>query len=186
MPDEGRPRSLAAIRSDHLDKLSLTAGSVRVVDFVLRAFVIPATCLALGRDSMRAVEIVPFTSEHLEGVLRLCVAEGWPSFPENPERAVRVLTAPGVTTVVALIEGEVVGFAQLFSDGELQAFLANIAVQSALRGQGTGRALVTEALRRAGGERIDLLGEEDAVGFYDQFPNFHKPGFRLYPFYKSS
>ncbi len=127
------------------------------------------------------VELVPFIEEHLDGVLRLCVAEGWPSFPDDPERAIRLLTAPGVTTVIALDNGNVVGFAQLFSDGELQAFLANLAVDERCRSRGTGRALVTEALRLAGGERIDLLSEDEAVGFYERFPNFRKPGFRLYP-----
>ena len=122
-----------------------------------------------------------FTDEHLDGVLRLCVAEGWPSFPEDPERAIRVLKAPGVTTAIALDQGKVVGFAQLFSDGELQAFLANLAVDERSRGQGIGRALVTEVLRLAGGERIDLLSEDQAVAFYESFPNFRKPGFRLYP-----
>ena len=129
------------------------------------------------------LEIVPFVEGHLAGVLRLCAAEGWPSFPDDPERATRVLTAPGVTTVVAFDNGSVVGFAQLFSDGELQAFLANLAVDERFRGRGTGRALVTEALRLAGGERIDLLSEDNAVGFYETFPNFRKPGFRLYPFH---
>jgi ribosomal protein S18 acetylase RimI-like enzyme len=130
------------------------------------------------------IDIVPFVEEHLDGVIRLCVAEGWPSFPEDPERAIRVLTAPGVTTVVAVDNRQVVGFAELFSDGELQAFLANVAVDERFRGRGTGRALVMEALRRAGGERIDLLSEDDAVGFYRSFPNFQKPGFRLYPFHR--
>jgi ribosomal protein S18 acetylase RimI-like enzyme len=129
------------------------------------------------------VEIVPFMEAHLGGVLRLCVAEGWPSFPDDPGRAVRVLTAPGVTAVIALDNGSVIGFAQLFSDGELQAFLANLAVDEGFRRRGTGRALVTEALRLAGGQRIDLLSEENAVGFYEGFPNFQEPGFRLYPFH---
>lgn len=106
-------------------------------------------------------QMARFTPEHLDGVLRLCVAEGWPSFPQDPERAARALTAPGVTTVVALDEQTVVGFAQLFSDGEIQAFLALIAVDSTFRGSGTGRALVTEALRLGGGERVDLLGEDE-------------------------
>lgn len=129
------------------------------------------------------MDIVPFVEGHLDGVIRLCVAEGWPSFPEDPERAIRVLTAPGVTTVIAMDNGQVVGFAELFSDGELQAFLANLAVDERVRGRGTGRALVMEALRLAGGERIDLLSEDEAVGFYGSFPNFQKPGFRLYPFH---
>jgi ribosomal protein S18 acetylase RimI-like enzyme len=129
-------------------------------------------------------DIRDFRRDHLAGVLRLCAAEGWPSFPEDPERAVRVLTAPGVTTVVAVEGDEVVGFAQLFSDGEIQAFLANLAVAADSRGRGIGRVLVAEALRRAGGERIDLLSEDAAAGFYDSFPHFRKPGYRLYPFHE--
>lgn len=96
----------------------------------------------------------------------------------------RVLTAPDVTTVVAIREGSVIGFAQVFSDGEIQAFLANIAVDVAARGSGVGRSLVLDALRRAGGERIDLLSEDAALGFYDAFPHFRKPGYRLYPFHQ--
>ena len=86
-----------------------------------------------------------------------------------------------MTTGIALDQGKVVGSAQLFSDGELQAFLANLVVDERSRGQGLGRTLVTEALRLAGGERIDLFSEDQAVGFYENFPNFRKPGFRLYP-----
>ena len=132
------------------------------------------------------MELVPFVEEHLDGVIRLCVAEGWPSFAEDPERAIRVLTAPGVTTVIAMDNGQVVGFAELLSDGELQGFLANLAVDERFRGRGTGRALVMEALRLAGGERIDLLSEDEALGFYASFPNFQKPGFRLYPFHDAN
>jgi ribosomal protein S18 acetylase RimI-like enzyme len=130
------------------------------------------------------MEVRSFEPDDLHGVLRLCEAEGWPSFPADAARALRILTAPGVTTVVAVDNGGVVGFAELFSDGELQAFLANLAVDSAKRGAGIGRQLVAEALRQAGGERVDLLSEEDAAGFYRTFANFEKPGFRLYPFYE--
>ena len=129
-------------------------------------------------------EIGRFGSADLEGVLRLCVAEGWPSFPADPQRALRVLTAPGVTTVVAVDGREVIGFAELFSDGELQAFLANVAVDASRRGQGLGRSMVTEALSLAGGERVDLLSEDASAEFYRAFPHFEKPGFRLYPFYE--
>ena len=54
----------------------------------------------------------------------------------------RILTAPGVTTVVAVVASEVVGFAQLFSDGELVAYLAGIAVDARFRERGVGRALM--------------------------------------------
>lgn len=129
------------------------------------------------------MQVQPFAHEHLSGVLRLCVAEGWPSFPADPERAQRILTAPGVTTVVAVEGGEVVGFAELFSDGELQAYLANLTVDAAHRRRGIARSLIDEALRSAGGERIDLLSEQAADGFYQQLPHFPMSGFRLYPFH---
>ena len=129
------------------------------------------------------MDIQRFRPDHLDGVLTLCVAEGWDSLPDNPERALRVLTAPGVTTVVAVEDAEVVGFAELFSDGEIQAFLTSIAVDGRSRGHGIGRALVEEGLKAAGGERIDLLSEDAAVGFYESFPHFRKPGVRLYPFH---
>jgi ribosomal protein S18 acetylase RimI-like enzyme len=128
------------------------------------------------------VEIQSFDERHLDGVLQLCAAEGWPSLPEDPQRARRILTAPGVTTVVAVEGTEVVGVAEMFSDGELQAHLALLAVDSGRRHRGIGRALIEDALRRAGGERIDLLSEADATGFYEQLPHKRMPGFRVYPF----
>jgi predicted N-acetyltransferase YhbS len=127
-----------------------------------------------------------FEPRDLDGVLRLCVAEEWPSFPSDPVRALRILTAPGVTTVVADDGGEVIGFAELFSDGELQSYLATMAVDATRRGEGIGRNLVGEVLKLAGGERIDLLSEAAAAEFYRSFPHVEKPGFRLYPFHQAN
>jgi len=114
-------------------------------------------------------EVRPFEPGHLEGVLRLCAAEAWDSFLGAPERALRALQAPGVTTVVALEGEEVVGFAEMLSDGEVQAYLALLAVDRAHRRKGIGRSLVEAAFAAAGGERVDLLSEEDAEGFYRAF-----------------
>src|SRR5208282_1874207 len=103
--------------------------------------------------------------------------EGW-SFTENPERANRALTAPGVTTFVAVEAGVVVGFAQLQSDGEIQAHLSQIAVHPDHRRKGIAQELIVQALRAAGGERIDLI-TDDAEDFYAALPHFRRPGFRL-------
>ncbi len=43
-----------------------------------------------------------FEATHLGGVLALCTSEGWPTFPSNPDRALRALLAPGTSTIVAL------------------------------------------------------------------------------------
>lgn len=55
------------------------------------------------------MEYAVYARQDLEGVVRLCDHEGWPSFGADPERAHRVLTAPGVTAVVARDGSEVVG-----------------------------------------------------------------------------
>ena len=122
----------------------------------------------------------PFAPGDLDGVVALCAAEGWPSFPEDPARALRALTAPGVTTVVASEGAAVIGFAQLLSDGEIQAHLSLIAVGADHRRKGVALAMLQEALRRAGGIRIDLV-TDSAPDFYQALPHHRLDGFRIYP-----
>jgi ribosomal protein S18 acetylase RimI-like enzyme len=121
-----------------------------------------------------------FRPVDLEGVIALCAAEGWPSFPEDPARALRALTAPGVTTVVAAEAGRVVGFAQLLSDGEIQAHLSLIAVHPDARRHGLARQLLRLALTEAGGYRIDLI-TDTAPEFYAAMPHRRLEGFRVFP-----
>lgn len=128
------------------------------------------------------MEIRNYTSDDLRGILRLCELEGWPSLPEDPARADRALTAPGVTTVVAATDGHIVGFAQLLSDGEIQAYLCLIAVDSKYRRKGIARELIEVGLKSAGGLRVDLL-TDSAEDFYKALPHFKFSGFRLYPDY---
>lgn len=128
----------------------------------------------------------PYDRTYLAGILVLCVAEGWMSFAADPDRAHRALTAPGVTAAVALDEaGGVVGFAQLLSDGAIQAYLANLLVAAPRRGQGIARALLEDVHARGGGERVSLLSEEGATGFYASLTHQRKPGFRIYPPFKA-
>ncbi len=122
----------------------------------------------------------PFSQSDLKGVIALCAAEAWPSFPEDPARAQRALTAPGVTTVVAADGSAVVGFAQLLSDGEIQAHLSLIAVAASHRRQGLALMMLQEALRLAGGFRIDLV-TDSAPEFYAALPHHRFEGFRIYP-----
>jgi GNAT superfamily N-acetyltransferase len=130
---------------------------------------------------MRAMELLDFQAAHLDGVLRLCTAEGWPSLPSSPDRALRVLTCSGGRTVVALERDMVVGFCQVLSDGELQAFCSLLLVGAGARRQGVGRALLLTALDRAGGQRMDLLAESTALDFYRSLRHREWAGFRIYP-----
>jgi predicted N-acetyltransferase YhbS len=126
-------------------------------------------------------KFLPLARRHVAGVMRLCRAERWPSYLASAERTWRALSAPGSCTVVAVEDGDVVGFAQIQSDGLIQAHLTLIAVARASRRQGIGRRLIEEGLARAGGLRVDLVSTEGAHAFYRAFEHRRFPGFRLYP-----
>jgi ribosomal protein S18 acetylase RimI-like enzyme len=85
-----------------------------------------------------------------------------------------------VTTVVSLDGDQVVGFAQMLSDGEIQAYLAAIAVSGGHRRQGIARRLIGEALERARAIRVDLI-TETAEPFYETLTHKRFSGFRIYP-----
>jgi ribosomal protein S18 acetylase RimI-like enzyme len=126
------------------------------------------------------MEVVDYERGHPDAIVALCRDEGWPSFPEDPERAHRVLTAPGVTSVVALDNATVVGFAYLQSDGEIQAHLSDIVVAPSHRRTGVARALLQGGIERAGGVRIDLI-TETAMPFYQSLSHKRWNGYRIYP-----
>lgn len=117
---------------------------------------------------------------HLDGVLDICLEEGWKSYTTDPDRTHRALTAPGVTTIVAIEDGDVCGFSQVQSDAEIQAHLSVLAVKEAFRRRGIGQKLIEKSFQKAGGTRIDLI-TDDAKGFYQSMAHSAKLGFRLYP-----
>jgi ribosomal protein S18 acetylase RimI-like enzyme len=134
-----------------------------------------------GKDM--TIEYRRYLHGDLAGILELCVLEGWPSFPADAARADRALTVLGVTTFVALSEGRVIGFAQLQSDGEIQAHVSLVTVDKAYRRRGIGRELIARALARARGERVDLV-TDTAPEFYQALPHRRMQGFRIYPLLK--
>ena len=121
----------------------------------------------------------PYERQDLPAVHALCEAQDWPSLPANPERAHRIFTNPGVTTYIAVDELEVAGFIYLLSDGEIQAYIALMAVTVAKRGRGIGTELIEQAFGACGAERLDLLSAAD--GFYVHLPHQRWSGFRLHP-----
>ena len=128
---------------------------------------------------MTETEVRAFEREHLDEVLVLLRAEQWDTYTEDPERTYRVFTSPGSTTLVAVVEGVVAGLVQLQSDGEIQAHLSALLVGEGWRGRGLARRLLAEALRRAGGMRMDIISA--AEDFYRGLGAESRPGFRLRP-----
>jgi ribosomal protein S18 acetylase RimI-like enzyme len=119
---------------------------------------------------------------HLSGIVGICRSLEWDNFRYDPDLTRRSLTAPGATAVVAVARdaAEVVGFAQVFGDGVLQAHPGLLAVGEGWRRRGIGRALVQEAFCRTGAERTDLIASEESLGFYRSFEHREQAGFRLY------
>jgi len=123
------------------------------------------------------MRIVPYAPEHRPGTIALFASELWPSYTREPRRTCEALRAPGVTTLVALEGGGVIGVVQVQSDGAIQAHLSTIVVARSHRRRGVGRALLAEALRAAGGEKLDVLSIAD--DFYASMTNRRFSGWRL-------
>lgn len=127
-----------------------------------------------------SVKLRQYEEADLSAVVELCAAEGWTSYVEDPFRAHRVFTAPGVVSVAAVLEGEVVGFAYFQTDGAIQAHLSLLVVGEMSRNAGIARALLAYALPLLGAVRIDLI-TDSASDFYRKLPHQETLGFRLYP-----
>jgi ribosomal protein S18 acetylase RimI-like enzyme len=131
---------------------------------------------------MATISYEKFAPRHLEGVIELCRAEGWESYLQDRERTFRALTAAGVITIVAMREGAVCGFAQILTDGEIRAYLTDVAVATDARRHGVGTRLIEEAFSRAGARYLDLLCDPGAEKMYESFDSHRRmQGFRIYP-----
>ena len=72
--------------------------------------------------------------------------------------------------VAAWSEGQLVGFLRVLSDGRFRAFVEDVIVDAAHRGQGVGAALMSRALDAlAPVEEVVLGCTEDNVGYYERF-----------------
>jgi GNAT superfamily N-acetyltransferase len=121
--------------------------------------------------------IEPCADGHLEGLIALVAAEGWTDYTEDTERTARALSAPGVTTLVALADGRVVGAIQVQSDGVIQAHVSMLLIDREWRGRQLGSGLLREGLDRAGGLWIDIRTRTE--GYYEGLGASRSLGYRL-------
>jgi ribosomal protein S18 acetylase RimI-like enzyme len=126
---------------------------------------------------MTEPSIEPFAHAHLDGLIALVAAEGWTEYTEDAERTARALSAPGVTTLVALADGRVVGAIQVQSDGVIQAHVSMLLIHREWRGRQLGAGLLREGLKRAGGLWIDIRTRTE--GYYERLGASRSLGFRL-------
>jgi ribosomal protein S18 acetylase RimI-like enzyme len=126
---------------------------------------------------MTDASIQPFTHAHLEGLIALVAAEGWAEYMDDAERTYRALSARGVTTLVALVDGRVVGAIQVQSDGVIQAHVSMLLIDQEWRGRRLGFRLLREGLERAGGLWLDVRTRTE--GYYERLGASRSLGFRL-------
>lgn len=126
------------------------------------------------------IEIRPIEPGDLHDILRLCETEGYESYLDR-ETTWRAFTSPGSVTMVASDEEDVIGFAQMMSDGVIQAHLVMIVVDVRYRRRGLGRLLIKACHDAAGGKWVNLLAEDASVDFYRSFTYREMPGIRIHP-----
>jgi ribosomal protein S18 acetylase RimI-like enzyme len=126
---------------------------------------------------MTEPSIEPFARAHLDGLIALVAAEGWDEYTEDVERTRRALIAPGVTTLVAIDGGRVVGAIQLQSDGLIQAHVSMLLIDREWRGRRLGSRLLRQGLERAGGLWLDVRTRTE--GYYERLGASRSLGFRL-------
>jgi ribosomal protein S18 acetylase RimI-like enzyme len=126
---------------------------------------------------MTDATIEPLGRAHLDRLIALIEAEGWDVYPDDPERTYRALTAPGVTTLVAIAGERLVGAIQVQSDGLIQAHLSLLLIDRDWRGAGLGSTLLREGLERAGGLQLDIRTRTE--GYYERLGASRSLGFRV-------
>ena len=126
---------------------------------------------------MTEVAIEPFAQAHVDELIALVAAEDWTEYSDDAERTYRALTAPGVTTLVAIAGSHVVGAIQVQSDGLIQAHISMLLIARDSRGFGVGSMLLREGLERAGGLQLDIRTRTE--GYYERLGASRSLGFRL-------
>jgi predicted N-acetyltransferase YhbS len=126
---------------------------------------------------MTEASIEPFARGHLDELIALVAEEGWTEYTDHVERTHRALTAPGVTTLVAIADGRVVGAIQVQSDGVIQAHVSMLLIDRSWRGARLGSRLLRDGLDRAGGLQLDIRTRTE--GYYERLGASRSLGFRL-------
>ncbi|MGH2867310.1 MAG: GNAT family N-acetyltransferase [Solirubrobacteraceae bacterium] len=121
--------------------------------------------------------IEPFAQAHLDGLIALVAAEGWTDYTDDVQRTYRALTAPGVTTLVAIADGRVAGAIQVQSDGLIQAHVSMLLIDPTWRRARLGARLLRESLERGGGLQLDIRTRTE--GYYERLGASRSLGFRL-------
>jgi predicted N-acetyltransferase YhbS len=126
------------------------------------------------------MEILTYSREYLDPIVRMCEGISFATSLSDPDRADRAMSAPGAVALVAVEDGELVGFSHSITDGALQAYLSMLLVSPDHQRRGIASALIEATMERSGAIRLDLVSSEEAEPLYRTFSFRRLPGYRLY------
>lgn len=114
------------------------------------------------------MQIRPILPNEVEAARRLLVAAGWDRKVSNADEFAE-LVARSQRALVAVQDGEVIGFIRALTDGLTNGYISMVVVAEPQRGSGVGRALV-EAVMGHNARMTWVLraGREGVGGFYEK------------------
>jgi ribosomal protein S18 acetylase RimI-like enzyme len=121
-------------------------------------------------DAMQVVYtfITAPTPLQVEGVLELYRLQGWwgPPTDHDPELAEAIIRGSHCF-VVASHEGSVIGMGRAISDRASDAYIQDLAVRFAFRGNGIGTRMVNELITRLRSDGLGWIGLVAEAGTWD-------------------
>jgi ribosomal protein S18 acetylase RimI-like enzyme len=123
-------------------------------------------------QSMREVEYEIVGAAPIEEIVELYKAGGW--WQESPET--RAVIPPMIRgslcfMVARSLDGRIVGMGRVISDGHSDAYIQDVVVLEAYRGQGVGRELVRRLTQFCTARKISWIGliaEPGTQGLYEE------------------
>ncbi|HIJ55422.1 MAG TPA: GNAT family N-acetyltransferase [Deltaproteobacteria bacterium] len=116
------------------------------------------------------------TPDQIHQIISLYRYEGWWSEETDDPELVSGIVAGSYLFIIALKEDEIVGMGRAISDGTSDAYIQDVTVKKAYRGQGIGTTIINElikGLRADGIGWIGLIAEKGSHGFYTRL-GFHR------------